>query len=188
MNEQKKKLRIDTLARLAKMSAQDKAGYDRVILGHVYSLIRQCDARTIGIMWPFQSEPDIRTVADEPDLSIYLPVVHGSNLAMSFRRWHIGDPMRHGLQGTVEPASGDETQTLDLAFVPFVVMDWSGGRIGRGKGYYDATLPVLRANNPAFKAFGIGYGLQISQADLPRESHDVALNGFITENGCFECG
>lgn len=187
MSDDKKQLRLDILSKLALMTVHDKQSFDKTIVAHALDCLTRYKPKKVGIIWPFQNEPDIRTVADDPEYDVYLPIVKGDGQPMVYRRWRIGDHMRHGLQGTVEPVSGDETTELDFAFIPLVAVDWSGGRIGRGKGHFDRTLPVLR-KNPNFKAIGVGYGLQVCNKDLPGEAHDAPLDGFITENGCVECG
>ena len=72
-------------------------------------------------------------------------------------------------------------ERLGAIFVPGVVFDRAGRRLGYGKGYYDRMLGGADA---AFKV-GLGFELQVVDA-LPEESHDVRLDALITEDGVLE--
>lgn len=61
--------------------------------------------------------------------------------------------------------------------VPGVAFDRAGGRIGWGKGHYDATLAVARANSVRV---GLAFECQMMES-VPRESHDQALDAIVTE-------
>jgi 5-formyltetrahydrofolate cyclo-ligase len=66
---------------------------------------------------------------------------------------------------------------IDLAVVPGVAFDPRGGRLGRGRGHYDATLALLR---PGAARIGIAFEVQVVPG-VPGESHDVALDAVVTE-------
>ncbi len=83
---------------------------------------------------------------------------------------------RRGAFGIWEPL-GKAPKKVDLVFVPGVLFDTAGHRLGYGKGYYDRFL----RNHPA-KAFGLAYSCQIVEA-LPIEAHDIQLDKILTEKG-----
>ncbi len=98
-----------------------------------------------------------------------------------------GDPntLVRGAYGIAEPhpdwpvvAPGE----VDLVVVPGVAFDRRGNRLGYGGGYYDRMLPDVKAANPAAKLVGLAYGFQIVP-ELPREEHDIPMNGVATEDG-----
>jgi 5-formyltetrahydrofolate cyclo-ligase len=68
-------------------------------------------------------------------------------------------------------------EAIDLAVVPGVAFDDRGGRLGRGRGHYDATLALLR---PGAARVGIAFDVQVVPA-VPGEPHDVALDAVVTE-------
>ncbi|MDB6037777.1 MAG: 5-formyltetrahydrofolate cyclo-ligase, partial [Verrucomicrobiales bacterium] len=79
--------------------------------------------------------------------------------------------------GILEPASHASIipmEQLDLVLVPGVAFDCGGGRLGRGKGFYDRLLESVRAVK-----CGVALDHQI-EADLPREPHDLAMNCIVT--------
>ncbi len=66
---------------------------------------------------------------------------------------------------------------LDGVLVPGLAFDQWGGRLGRGKGYYDQALK----NYKGLKV-GIAFKDQVSSEALPMESHDVRMDVVITED------
>jgi 5-formyltetrahydrofolate cyclo-ligase len=67
---------------------------------------------------------------------------------------------------------------VDLVVVPAVAFDAQGHRLGRGGGYYDATLAVLPPR--CFRA-GLAFDLQIVPS-LPLEPHDARVDAVVTES------
>lgn len=92
----------------------------------------------------------------------------------------VRDPARDlqpGQYGILEPAPHCpifDLMRLDLALVPGIGFTLDGGRLGRGKGYYDrllAEVPVLKC--------GVAFDCQIA-GEFPLEPHDVQLNCILT--------
>jgi 5-formyltetrahydrofolate cyclo-ligase len=69
---------------------------------------------------------------------------------------------------------------LDVIVVPGVAFDLQGGRLGRGRGYYDTFLHDLRGKVPII---GVAFECQILTENLPFEYHDVPMTMVITERG-----
>jgi 5-formyltetrahydrofolate cyclo-ligase len=85
-------------------------------------------------------------------------------------------PARYGL---LEPAAGAPLVAVEdvAAFViPGIAFDRAGGRIGWGRGHYDATL----ARAPGALRVALAFECQIVDA-VPREPHDIAVHFIITE-------
>lgn len=66
--------------------------------------------------------------------------------------------------------------------VPGVAFSPDGGRLGRGRGYYDR----LMAGAEGFR-IGIAFSWQLL-AGIPVEAHDVRMHVLVTERGVFRCG
>ena len=91
--------------------------------------------------------------------------------------------IREGHFGIREPCSRCARVSpgkLDLILVPGVAFDLQGHRLGRGKGYYDQLLGVLRAST-----CGVAFEEQIVD-EIPLEPHDVRLNCILTPTVCVE--
>ena len=63
---------------------------------------------------------------------------------------------------------------LDLILVPGVAFDLHGRRLGRGKGFYDTLLAVVRGTT-----CGVAFDEQIV-GEVPVEPHDVHVNCILT--------
>lgn len=85
-----------------------------------------------------------------------------------------------GAYGVEEPKNGKLVALEDIHgfLVPGVAFDRQGGRLGRGKGFYDRAL----AKAPGRKV-GLGFGFQIYEGTLPCETFDVAMDDVVTEQG-----
>jgi 5-formyltetrahydrofolate cyclo-ligase len=129
-------------------------------------------------------------LADEPDLWPLLTEALAAGKTVALPRFEgeqnhyaaalIRDPMRDirpGRFGVREPVAdcpGVELNRLDLMLVPGVAFDLDGGRVGRGRGYYDRLLSEF-----AGVACGVAFDEQIV-ARVPREPHDARLNCLLT--------
>ena len=69
---------------------------------------------------------------------------------------------------------------------PVSRFDSSGGRLGRGAGYYDRAFAKDRANGGRRKLIGVGFAIQIVEC-VPVGSTDVPMDRVVTENGFCRC-
>lgn len=112
---------------------------------------------------------------------IVLPKVAGDTLEL---REYSPENMEEGYRGILEP-SGDaplvQAAAIGFAVVPGMAFDVGGGRLGRGKGYYDRLLPSLGCIKAA-----VAFRHQMVDA-VPMEEHDVRMDMVITPNNCYLC-
>lgn len=72
-----------------------------------------------------------------------------------------------------------DVSALDIVLVPGLAFDQRGGRLGRGRGYFDRLLVT-----PGLRAVRAAVGLQRQIVDsVPIEAHDVRMQWLITEQG-----
>jgi 5-formyltetrahydrofolate cyclo-ligase len=67
-----------------------------------------------------------------------------------------------------------------LVAAPGLAFDRKGGRLGRGKCYYDRFLARARAQARHVTVLGICLSEQVVET-VPTEAHDVPLDGLVTE-------
>ena len=67
---------------------------------------------------------------------------------------------------------------IELAFIPGVVFDRRGYRIGYGGGYYDRFLEEAQD----LVSVGLGYEFQVVW-EVPRSKHDLPVDYLCTERG-----
>ena len=69
---------------------------------------------------------------------------------------------------------------LHLVICPGVGFDTYGGRLGRGKAFYDNFLRELSGKVPVY---GVAFDCQISRESFPFDYHDVPVDQVVTESG-----
>jgi 5-formyltetrahydrofolate cyclo-ligase len=86
--------------------------------------------------------------------------------------------------GITEPKSTDfiSPGEIDLVFVPLLICDVQGYRIGYGKGFYDKFLSGCREN---IVKIGFSYFETVNKID-DIQSYDVSLNYCITPYNVYE--
>ncbi|MDY3933249.1 MAG: 5-formyltetrahydrofolate cyclo-ligase [Muribaculaceae bacterium] len=106
---------------------------------------------------------------------IFLPKVIGNDIMVV--PYSTSDSMTKGAFNILEPSGSDsiDVNSIDLIIVPAVALSPTGGRIGRGKGYYDRLL--ASCNRPKL---GIIYQFQLCKP-FETETHDVSIDYIITE-------
>ena len=133
---------------LSALAAEDleEADYDS-FWRRVEALPAFALARTVLIYWGFGWEIPTSSVVGRwyaTGRRVVLPRVVGDCLEL---REYYPSSMVAGYRGIMEPGCDAplvSPQEVDFAVIPGVAFDRSGGRMGRGRGYYDRLLPLLR--------------------------------------------
>ncbi len=138
-------------------------------------------AKTVLLFAPLADEPDLWPLlheALEADKTVALPsFVPGTNTYTARR---IIDPARDlvvgkfGIREVAEMSPEMELNQLDLVLVPGVAFDARGGRLGRGRGFYDRLLAAVRGTK-----CGVAFDEQIVNA-VPVGPQDIPLNCILT--------
>jgi 5-formyltetrahydrofolate cyclo-ligase len=111
---------------------------------------------------------------------VFFPRVDKS--ARLLRLYRVADPAKDlcpGALGIPEPRPGlpeVSPEVIDWALVPGLAFDEQGFRLGRGGGYYDRLLPLLR---PQAICWALCLSCQLVSR-LPVEAHDAPLSGVST--------
>jgi 5-formyltetrahydrofolate cyclo-ligase len=135
---------------------------------------------TIAVYSPLLGEVDLSaSIQNRPDLDWVYPKVRGEDLT-----FHLGKILIPGAFGILEPADGAPEvpiETIDVFICPGLAFDHNGGRLGRGRGFYDRVLSKSR--NDALKV-GVCFEKQIVPNTFP-ENHDVPMDVVIFSEGHF---
>lgn len=137
----------------------------------------------ITMFAPLPGEPDLMPLLSQmPDRFWFFPrVVDGNQLAFHEIK-HPSISLRPATLGILEPAPETPEIAIDHidAFIcPGLAFDRTGGRLGRGRGYYDRMLAGARAD--AVK-IGACFKCQLVMSTFP-ETHDVPMDVVICESG-----
>jgi len=111
--------------------------------------------------------------------ALALPCTPRYGEPLVFRAWAPGQALIRGRMNIPEPPPEAPIVLPQVLVVPPVAFDRRGYRIGYGAGFYDRTIPLLRAHHPVL-ALGFAFACQ-EIAGLPAQSHDVPLDAIATE-------
>jgi 5-formyltetrahydrofolate cyclo-ligase len=174
----KASLRRALIAARHAVSADVRAEWDACIARQVQAWWQVNPVQTLGIYWPTQGEPDLRSMYAELALRgvmLALPVVAGKDAPLEFAAWSPGDALVKDAHGVLVPAERRVAMRPEALLVPCVGFNAQRFRLGYGAGYYDRTL----AETPRPLTVGIAYAC--SSATFDAASHDIALDTIITE-------
>jgi 5-formyltetrahydrofolate cyclo-ligase len=176
-------LRSELIARRAAMPAAARAIASAGLTAAAPSIAAQAGTDTVSGFWPIREEIDPRgllAALHEAGVALAQPVVTRAGLA--FRAWRPGDTLVQAGFGLLEPADEAPAVAPAVMLVPLLGFDAGGGRIGYGRGFYDAAIAGLRPR----LTIGLAFAAQ-EVASVPREAHDMALDRVLTENGMIDC-
>lgn len=134
--------------------------------------------RTIAAFAALPGEVDLMDViARHPERRWLFPRMEGDGLRFHLAKHPVTD-LSTGAFGVREPSPAlpkVEIAEIDVFFCPGLAFDARGGRLGRGKGFYDRMLATARPD-----ALKIGV-CHISQRvdDSFAEPHDIAMDEVI---------
>lgn len=141
----------------------------------------------VGLYAAFQDEMDAEPLAirlAEAGRRLALPFTPPGGKILVFRVWTPGDKLITSKFGIAEPGPDQPEAFPDVLVIAPVAFDRRGYRIGYGAGFYDRTIPTLKARHPLV-TLGFGFACQ-EIAAVPDEHHDVPLDGIATEKGTIE--
>jgi 5-formyltetrahydrofolate cyclo-ligase len=179
MNTQKSEIRHNARAHLEKINPLEEQ--PDLVIDKFFDNVAIGDGAVIAAYWPLGYEFDPTGILEEAVKRGHrcaLPIVEQGSKILSFREWLHGTKMKKAAYGIMEP---QDTPAVipDIILVPLLAFDRQGHRLGKGGGYYDATLEALRTQKEIL-AIGLGYAGQAVLFSLPREDHDQKLDAVLT--------
>jgi 5-formyltetrahydrofolate cyclo-ligase len=144
-------------------------------------------ARTVALYAPIRGEVPTRDVliaALQDDKIVCYPLSHVHGRILSFRAIKSESELEPGRLGVREPTNSSElipVDQIDLFVVPGLGFSKDGKRLGRGGGYYDATLRAAIARS---RRVGLAFNDQIVEA-LPTTADDVDMDLVVTESDTY---
>ena len=192
LRHSKAELRKEIRRRRSALSPARRAGLDAAINLHLLKLADETRPGAVAAFHAFDGEPDLLPALAELQrrgIRLALPIVHPEpgRAALTFREWVAGCDMRPNRFGIQEPWGTAEVRVedVDLALIPLVAWDETGGRLGMGASFYDRLFqPFAQQRHP----LRIGVAYRVQQLDrVPMEPWDVRLHRVVTDDGCIDC-
>lgn len=135
--------------------------------------------RTIAVFSALPGEVDLAAfVANHPDRRWVYPRVTGHHLEFHAVK-HPATELLPGAFGILEPSPAlaeIPIREIDAFLCPGIAFDPRGGRLGRGRGFYDRILAAAR---PDALKIGVCFPSQIVPDTFP-EAHDIHMDAVIS--------
>lgn len=188
----KRRERERAAALVAAIPPEAAADYSGRICRHVQEWEVYRRARTVMVYVALRGEPDLADLIDAAEgagVRLCVPRVDwqtGRMTPVLVRDW--SRDLVPGRYGVFEPGPGCTVcppGEIDLVLVPGVAFDESGGRLGRGRGFYDRFLRELegsRTGGGGAESCGVCFSAAVLP-DLPMQPHDVRVRHLCTEQG-----
>ena len=177
---EKARLRRQALDWLATLSSQARIAGDEALFRRFLALPQVESVRTVLLYHGMDTEPDtVRLLPPLWDIGkqVCLPRCLPGNQMEARLVQRDSTLVRHPY-GMLEPGLDCPLippDQIDLVLVPGLVFDRSGGRLGRGGGYYDRWLAGFSGITAALCRDGL-----LMEA-IPRLPHDLGVDLVITE-------
>jgi 5-formyltetrahydrofolate cyclo-ligase len=177
----KRAVRSELIARRARLAPADRARGSAAIADRIEELEAFRGARVLALYAAIGAEVDASEIARRATargVRVAFPrATSGRRLAFALC---LPEDLVLGPLGAPEPperAAAIEPLELECVVVPGVGFSEDGLRLGRGGGYYDATLPLLA------RAVRVGLAFDVQLVPtLPRDAHDAPMDAVVTES------
>lgn len=175
---QKKELRKLIRQRKAEHTAEEKAEMSARICRQVLTDPHWAKANNVFLYHALTDEVDTTMLIDaamHEGKTVLLPVIDGDDLRLKI---HTG-ATQTGSYSIQEPIGEEFTcyKEIALAIVPGMAFDKKGNRLGRGRGFYDRTLPKLAE---AYK-IGLCFPFQLLES-IPSEAYDIKMDAVLCDS------
>ena len=174
--------RRTVLSRRDALTAGERASAETRIADAVMVLLAKVPAGAVIGLYAAKGSEVATTAIDAraraAGLRVAYPIVESGARQLAFAEAQVGE-LVPGPFGLREPGpSAVRVALADVAafVIPGVAFDRSGGRIGWGRGHYDATLAAA----PAALRIGLAFECQVLDR-VERDPHDAVLHHVVTE-------
>jgi 5-formyltetrahydrofolate cyclo-ligase len=187
----KKELRELYKQKRAALPEQERLRLNDLLLIQFQQMEIPYDVNILLSYWPLDVHAEVNTflMTDYlqfrmPGLQIAYPVVDFDNISMKTMLVNDDTEFKLNKYAIAEPVNGVEiaAEDVDMIFVPLLVFDKNGYRVGYGKGFYDRFLPACRTESIKV---GFSYFEPIAVID-DMNQFDVPLTTGITPGDIYE--
>ncbi|MGA3170511.1 MAG: 5-formyltetrahydrofolate cyclo-ligase [Chthoniobacteraceae bacterium] len=182
----KQSLRLNARKLLADLSFEARATASTGICRQIMALPEWAAAQTVALYVPQPTEPDLMALLGADGKRCCFPRVRGDD-ELDFHECHSPGLLRPGRWRLLEPEPERcpivPDTGINLFLIPGLAFTRSGGRLGRGSGFYDRFLK--RADARAAK-IGVCFHPQLVPS-LPLEDHDRNMDMVLTEAEIIRC-
>ena len=181
MSEAKRALRSELIAARARMTPDERSAKSRAVADRLDEVPAFREAIVVAVYAPLGTEVDSSEIARRAlarGARVAFPRSVPGQRRLVFARAEPRELVRGPLGAFEPPPAAQELPPgeIDCVILPGVAFSLDGLRLGRGGGYYDATLREM----PRAIRIGVGFDVQLVP-ELPREPHDATLDALVTD-------
>jgi 5-formyltetrahydrofolate cyclo-ligase len=184
VDSQKRALRAELRERRRTRTSSQREHDAAAITAHLEELAQRLDVKTIAAYLSLPDEPGTRDFvhwAHEHGVRVLLPVSREDGLL----DWAPYDGEDEEIDAIGMPAPATEVlgpiaiNDADLIVVPAASVARDGMRMGWGRGYFDKTLGSMENCPPVYAVI---FDDELVDS-VPRDRHDMPVNGVVTPSG-----
>jgi 5-formyltetrahydrofolate cyclo-ligase len=190
IGEKKAALRLAALSKRNSLGTEEFFGLGGLVQARALEFALYGSVQAVALYSPIQNEVPTERIRDHALKSgkkVFYPKLAGAEAVELAQIYSVTD-LVGGRFGMREPAGPSAVLTPNhdatVVFVPGLVFDSAGNRLGRGIGWYDQLVEKI-GRTAVFAA--LAYEFQII-ADVPTESWDQKMDYIITETRVIDCG
>lgn len=164
-------------AELKRLAALNQTNDSKAVVDKLSRELENLPQRTVAAYMALPGEVDLQELFQTVDKDWVFPRVNGEHLHF-YRVRNFQTDMQIGAFGILEPKDGLEevsADAIDIFLCPGLGFDRQGGRLGRGKGFYDRMLEKAK---PSAIKIGVCYPFQIVDR-ITMETHDVRMDKVV---------
>ena len=183
LSEQKDAVRAAMRRQLRGLDPTQRDAQSRQIVHQIVGSSAWRGAARVLLFAPLPVEPDLDLLWRDGALTgkrCAYPRVEGVSMRLYYvNGLHELEPTRWGLREPSPHAAREAAlDDFGVVLVPGLAFDATGGRLGRGGGFYDR---LLAERDPAkTRLIGVGFAFQRVEGTLPLAAHDVRLDEIVT--------
>lgn len=188
ITEKKRVLRAAALAKRSALSSEECFSRSALIQGRAISFVGYIAARGVALYSPVQNEvrtDQILQHALQVPKQVFYPKAMPQGVLQLVQIASAGD-LQIGRFGIPEPVGDRQLWQAEgerIVFVPGVLFDCRGNRLGRGQGWYDRLLGELHGQA---MCVGLAYDFQLAH-EVPVEDWDQKVHFIVTEKRLIDC-
>lgn len=185
ISQRKAELRSRLKRVLANIAPEEWTAASANFAPRLLDVVALAKAKTILFYAPVARELDVGPVGKaclEKGLRVAIPRSgwHDQSITpVEVTEWPFGEKLSPGKHGIHQPAENARVLNLgeiDLVVVPGLGFDATGGRLGRGGGFYDRFL-----TRPELRAWRVGAAMDEQVVEeVPRDRWDVGMDVLVT--------
>lgn len=183
-------LRDAVRLRRRSLAPVDSHSWSRSIQCSALKRVEYRNARAVVLYSPVENEVDTSLMLSDALTSgkqVFYPKLSLVGRP-GFARIRSAEDLVAGRHGILEPAGSEILEPTDgdgsIFYIPGLLFDRQGHRLGRGGGWYDRVLEGLGS-----QGFFVGLAFEFQIVDeLPTEKWDQRVHCIITEKNQIDCG